>query len=723
MQWPGGAAARPSSADGVEPPLSAAFQDTAFIRFVDEADMRREGNVTTPQQQQQLKQQQKAQVAGGTASAVLAPGGSGSAAPSKEPPQSASTDEDWDALDNIELDSQTMQQLVDTEEEFYATQMFMDSGLTQESDSGTKGLAASHGTGGWARPAAATVSVPATPTALGGAGKARRAAYGSDSEPMVRATSSGGEPAKRQGLCRAASAQGDGVMRRANLYPRLAAHAPLRTGDRTMGRPPVVPEIEKTRRAEPEAENMRLRSENERLRAAQEALQAQVYTKEGEATIVREKLARTEIENTRLQERIGGQVAAAAAAQSAAEKTLRDEIERLRTELLFQKHEAATLRQPVRSSPRTDSDRAGRSGAAERSRADTAPRGPDAAAVLGQLASTGASAEYGAVLGVAAQVARVVRDGEAKGLHTLACATLRNAAMRGRWRQVEATARLLERAMAQIDSVRTAWAGVQDDSACELWTTGATALGSAAAAASSADGSSRAAAAVARLLVRSAPAADATAWAALDVGALGRHAAGLTPGALAAVLDMVAATIRGSDSAWQAAYSDAAAFEKLLCGAAARLRQAYVRGEAGALRGQRAMLTLAAVALVRDADASRILFGAMPAFAKALVRGFLAEHAALAVLPAPPLPRVRVFAEHLRCLDAVLADATDAVALLGGDRAPTFCAFVAAATRLALGERAFRARPDIPAVAADLLAYAVTQDQATDIHGLSDPPD
>ncbi|KAJ2695215.1 hypothetical protein H4218_005299 [Coemansia sp. IMI 209128] len=88
------------------------------------------------------------------------------------------------------------------------------------------------------------------------------------------------------------------------------------------------------------AELARLRAENERMRVEAEQLRAQLYTKEGEVKIVRENLARTEMDNTHLQEQLINQQTGAMAHSRQQEKELHAEIERLRTELVFTQHEA-----------------------------------------------------------------------------------------------------------------------------------------------------------------------------------------------------------------------------------------------------------------------------------------------------------------------------------------------------------------------------------------------
>ncbi|KAJ2817128.1 hypothetical protein GGI24_005508, partial [Coemansia furcata] len=101
------------------------------------------------------------------------------------------------------------------------------------------------------------------------------------------------------------------------------------------------------------AELARLRTENERMRAEAEQLRAQLYTKEGEVKIVRENLARTEMDYTHLQEELTNQITGAAQRSQQYEKELQAEIDRLKTELVFNKHEAKAEAMAKAQSART----------------------------------------------------------------------------------------------------------------------------------------------------------------------------------------------------------------------------------------------------------------------------------------------------------------------------------------------------------------------------------
>ncbi|KAJ2725176.1 hypothetical protein GGI07_001438 [Coemansia sp. Benny D115] len=105
------------------------------------------------------------------------------------------------------------------------------------------------------------------------------------------------------------------------------------------------------------AELERLRAENTRIKSEAEQLKLQLYTKEGEVKIVRENLAKTEIDNTHLQEQLSNQIATANATQKSSEARLRADIERLQTELLFyqQEAQAAAIVKTPRSNNHTPS--------------------------------------------------------------------------------------------------------------------------------------------------------------------------------------------------------------------------------------------------------------------------------------------------------------------------------------------------------------------------------
>ncbi|KAJ2771962.1 hypothetical protein IWQ57_001975, partial [Coemansia nantahalensis] len=181
-------------------PLSGLFRDSAFTSFVNEADDRaRNASRAAGESPDSHAQKHRG--------APLPPpppgGGQGPAGkhgpalapqqpPAKPTPQAGGgnnlgaaddndgdKDDNWDELDDLELDSQTMRQLVEAEEQFYATQQFMapiDLPLSQEL-SGTRAVGGARSFvrctsagGGHDQLSARTVpspmaqSVPVTPT-------------------------------------------------------------------------------------------------------------------------------------------------------------------------------------------------------------------------------------------------------------------------------------------------------------------------------------------------------------------------------------------------------------------------------------------------------------------------------------------------------------------------------------------------------------------------------
>ncbi|KAJ2715518.1 hypothetical protein H4R19_001166, partial [Coemansia spiralis] len=639
--------------------------------------------------------------------------------------------------------------------------------------------------------------------------------------------------------------QQSSVRRRVNLLPHLAAHTPPRLGDGSHGlRPPPLGHAARFQhyppqsRAQPPAhgsdvrfdigtsalvspgrpqfqqlpqqqqhsirlqaqsrhlvqrpdtsgvldELKRLREENTRMRSDHEALRSQLYTKEGEVKIVRENLARTEIENTHLQERLANQIASSAASQAQIEASLKAEVERLRTELLFQQHEAKavatpTVRMPVQRAP-------GRSGAvlgtptsahstgypsiadfhstpaAPARRAESTPSKagrPQAVQALGQaerladetpaqllaiLAGIAErpSAEFGRLMLLAIRLSETAGDrrpGAIDELHAQACAALDHAVGTGSFGPLEAVLRLLVQTTETLPVIRARWLVDEPGGprrAQQIATVARRALQASVAAAggmrwgseeSAACG--RAIAAQVELLLRlaahqpAAAALDGDVWAEFRPCELGVHfVAGLHLIGLAAVLDLLAALVQASPAIWARLRDDPPQFQQLLVAALKRLRLAFVAGEAQMLESQRKLLVLVAAAVVVHEDDSQTLINAMPQFTVALVHWFLDEHAVLVALHADravDCRRVAVFGEHIKCLSVVLSEVADIAALLGGDTSPLFYAFVAATTRITFGGGPFADRPDIHEVAADLLAYVVTEDQAAAIQSLAE---
>ncbi|KAJ2765858.1 hypothetical protein IWQ57_004612 [Coemansia nantahalensis] len=531
----------------------------------------------------------------------------------------------------------------------------------------------------------------------------------------------------------------------------------------------------------------RLREENARMRVDHEALQSRLYTKEGEVKIVRENLARTEIENTHLQERLANQIAASAASQAQVEASLKAEVERLRTELRFQQHEAKTVATPGARTPvqRTAAARCGAgtpgtpgsasapSGypsladfhstpTAPASRAESTPtklRGRQAAeqlargdrptdetpaqllAILAGIAER-PGAEPGRLMRLAVRLAETARDRRPEAIdefHAQACAAVDRALGTGRFGLLAAVLRLLVQTAETLPAIRARWLADAPGGPLRAQQVAAAARraleASVAAAAAMRAGRDESAAcgeaiaAQVELLLRVAahqPAAalGGSAWAEFRPCELAAHfGAGLPLGGLGAVLKLLAALIRASPPAWARLRDDPPRFQQLLLAALRRLRAAFVAGEPQMLETHRNLLVLVAAAVVVHEDDSRALINAMPQFTVALVHWLLDEHAVLVALHARrPVDRRRaaVFCEHTKCLSVVLSEVADVPALLGGDSSPLFFAFVAAATRMTLGQAPLADQPDIHEVAADLLAYVVTEDQAVAIQGLAD---
>ncbi|KAI8322515.1 hypothetical protein GQ54DRAFT_287883 [Martensiomyces pterosporus] len=214
---------------------------------------------------------------------------------------------------------------------------------------------------------------------------------------------------------------------------------------------------------------------------------------------------------------------------------------------------------------------------------------------------------------------------------------------------------------------------------------------------------------------------DSGVWRDFDPCSLGRF---LTPAfsiaGLLGVLELVTTLVQASTVSWGYLHSNPSKFESLLLAIMKRLRVAFAENEPHMLDGERALLVLIASAIVTHEEDTHALINAMPRFARTMVQAFLDEHAVLvSEYPcAGSKRRVQVFFEYVKCLNVVLSEVSDVVALLGGDNSPAFFGFVAACTRMTFGEGAFGEFEAIREQAADLLAYVVTEDQALSIHSL-----
>ncbi|KAJ1944306.1 hypothetical protein FBU59_002638, partial [Linderina macrospora] len=305
-------------------------------------------------------------------------------------------DDDWDDLDSIVLDSQTMRQVEESEEQFYATQQFeipAHESLSQEFADNAALHSSRYASGPGsvdlesrnARrvPAHAARSAPTTPTAShsgaaapttlvtiagsssadarkrgSGYGQSRSNSANTAPSPTFVATQRSQQQDFRQDPGFASSTQlPQHKKSKVNLYSRLAQHIPAQTNlsfssqrpphprlsagnnlQKPWQRPPplrsddhhlqsssLVTAGGNQRRMDPEMVQMmddleRLRAENRQILAETEQLRSKLYTKEGEVRIVRENLARTEVENTNLQEQLANQVANVNTEQAKAQK-------------------------------------------------------------------------------------------------------------------------------------------------------------------------------------------------------------------------------------------------------------------------------------------------------------------------------------------------------------------------------------------------------------------
>ncbi|KAJ1756602.1 hypothetical protein LPJ58_003682 [Coemansia sp. RSA 1591] len=193
----------------------------------------------------------------------------------------------------------------------------------------------------------------------------------------------------------------------------------------------------------------------------------------------------------------------------------------------------------------------------------------------------------------------------------------------------------------------------------------------------------------------------------------------LTPGlhlhGLSAILDLLTALIQVSPHTWTLLRDAPLHFESLLLSIIKRLRLAFSANEPRMLDTQRKFLVLIASAIVTHETDSKQLINTMHAFVRSLIQWFLDEYHALS--GCVDKKRMTVLCEHLKCLNVILSEVEDVVALLGGDCSPLFFAFVAATTRVTVGD-VFDS--DVCELAADLLAYVVTEEQAMDIQRLAE---
>ncbi|KAJ2455466.1 hypothetical protein EV183_000798 [Coemansia sp. RSA 2336] len=775
---------------GAETPLSASFQDTAFLSFIHEADKR--NNVESPlADSKHTRKHLQPPTRMGEPNTSQLPGESNNLSKGHtELNNSAAIDEDWSELDNLELDSQTMKQLIETEEEFYATQQFVSTDLQLSQDFADSPRAAegkshlskrSSSAGGsydvHARtvPSPAAQSVPVTPNTVqraymsdGGSAQSSRAASGS-SVPQHR------NMQPRQPLNRYSSASGaESATLKSNLYTRLAAHIPPRPpiprNDRRRPNPgsaeiqfdlttsmlssPNTPQagsqssrladVAVAQRLETMSEEIRrLKEENLRVQTESESLKAQLYTREGEVKIVRENLARTEIENTHLQERLANQISSATAAHKQAEASLTAEIERLKTELLFKQHEVKTGQTPVRpSTPRTGNMRSSLSTGAtvypeiddfmstprrvltkpslssppasikspsqqqqqqqlkrdqgvstsEHAYSETTSPLLDILTNIAKLPST----EFSGLVRLASELPKTVRSPESiQSFHELACTLMRQTSSANSYAQLEAILQLLLQAIDRLPETRDLWLlnqnrlGQLSAVACRVLQMDVRAAAQLQRGGRQSMCCGRAIAATARLLVRliglqPTAALDSETWKLFDLDAFARCLMpSLTLHGLSGILELLTTLVQVSLSVWKQLHIK---FEELMLAIVKRLRLAFAQNEPQMLDSQHKFLVLIASAIVTHEEDSSKLINASRRFTRALIQWFIDEHAVITSKRISDDKRVAVLCEHMRCLNVILSEVDDVVALLDGDTSPTYYAFVAAATRITFGE-------------------------------------
>ncbi|KAJ2744300.1 hypothetical protein GGI20_003091 [Coemansia sp. BCRC 34301] len=376
--------------------------------------------------------------------------------------------------------------------------------------------------------------------------------------------------------------------------------------------------------------------------------------------------------------------------------------------------------------------------------------------ILSGIAELPNAASFGALVSLSAQLSRAVRDLEPKQLgafHSMACDTLASSASTsGGFELLGATAQLILQAIGALSEFRAAWLfGVSEPSSLQspLSSTSAQASGlrctsqlAAAAGAALLESISAAAkmrarsagsvvcsAAIASLcqlltrLIGMQPGAalESKLWAEFNPCELGQHLTlGLGLDGLLGVVGLLTTLIQVSPATWEFLRGNSGDFEQLLLAIMRRLQAAFLASDALMLDSKRAFLVLIASAIVMHEDDTPTLINSMQRFTMGMVQWFLEEHLSL-TRPARPADcerRVQVFFEYIKCLNVVLSEVRDVVALLGGDNSPLFYGFVATCTRMTLGESAFDGVASIRELAADLLAYAVTEDQAISIQNL-----
>ncbi|KAJ1994102.1 hypothetical protein GGI25_000861 [Coemansia spiralis] len=835
----------------------------------------------------------------------------------------------WDELDNMELDSQTMRQLEETEEQFYATQQFIDltdialsQDFAESKDyqipaNGRNSIARCTSAGGDGAHGTRTVhmqatrSVPVTPTiaqpiytpdngSSGHPSTEKRLLHESSISEAISHSSSAKNTHQQphySGSNHIGASSSSSSRGKVNLYQRLVQHIPFRPGNSSsaQGLPPVgyqstnssstqqpqpkrykpeslsisspnasidlgtsilTPASSKPKQCDstqaspshrlssstlPASPNIqarsdstslteeveRLRIENERMRTETEQLKVQLYTKEGEVRIVRENLARTEINNTHLQEQLANQISNSATEQKLAEKKLQGEIERLKTELFFQQQEAQVAAISVNgnqtphaagSTPRLaqrshvekentndaqinsktvdgypsvqdfsstpkmqsltsktiyeamSSDSPTPYGTTQQSKsykdASLQAKSQNSLAyetniVLFEILQTIAdqsSMGFSSLVALSIQLSNAIREPSREQINAFqssACDTISKLALDKSYSQLTAVLMLLLRILSTLNGFCTMWildsklpettASIQDDAAMasvgsgqhrisQLCTVLRSSLQDSIQVASKMRSESSestdcgmAVSLQSKLLARiislqPAAALNDKAWSefnlCLEIEPF------LTPSfdlnALLGILELVTTLVRVSTAAWGFIHSAPREFEKLLLAIVRRLRIAFTEGNSLVLEGERSLLVLIASAIVTHEDDTPLIINAMKRFTVALVQWFIDEHKILTSkhLAANATRRLQVFFEYAKCLNVVLSEVDDVAELLGGDNSPLFYSFVAACTRMSIGESAFAGLTSMRDLAADLLAYVVTEEQALSIQNL-----
>ncbi|KAI7834877.1 hypothetical protein BX661DRAFT_168073 [Kickxella alabastrina] len=545
----------------------------------------------------------------------------------------------------------------------------------------------------------------------------------------------------------------------------------------------------------------RLRMENTRIRAESEQLRAQLYTKEGEVKIVRENLAKTEIDNTHLQERLTNQITSSAQIQSQSEAKLRDEIDRLKTELVFQQQEAQVAAISKASITWTGASGAKRptrnidstpGGAAQSSLAHDAssitgtyPSVTDFAAIptsastkrsvpekamklrsqpaasstssdsaraentrlleiMTEIAGQRSNTGFGNLVSLSIALSKAVKRPDSENMdafHLMVCEMLCYTEASG-YEQLVAVLQLLLRAVDTLVEFRSAWLlGTGKNKkyyqrAAQVALAISTALRNSTIATSKMHTNDQNAASCGaaidhycKLLLQiiavpgALEAVGNEAWTACNPCVLGQYlSAGLHMTGLRGILELVATLVKESPVIWNHLRRQPEEFEVFLLATMGRLQLAFATNDQLMLDGERGFLVLVASAMMNPEEDSATLINGMQKFTRAMVLWFLDEHQALVgqarSVGSDIERRAQVFCQYVICLKVVLSEVADVVELLDGDYSPTFFAFVAACTRMTVGESAFAENASIRELAADLLAYVVTEDQAMSIQSL-----